>query len=165
MQALHEFHRLGVDFISYQENIDTTTACHLVGKFMSATIVESRSGEAAERPGHRLVVAEPLVLDSGARLGPYTIAYQTYGTLNAERSNAVLICHALSGDQYVAEPHPITGHDGWWATLVGPGGVKAVYRKLHLFERVLQQLVLVVLAPRARQLVLVEDPKLHVPIL
>ena len=76
-----------------------------------------------EWPGHSLVVHEPLRLDCGIDFGPFTIAYQTYGRLNAERSNAVLICHALSGDQYVAEPHPITGSAGWWTTLVGPGGV------------------------------------------
>jgi homoserine O-acetyltransferase len=64
-----------------------------------------------------------LRLDCGIDFGPFTIAYQTYGRLNAERSNAVLICHALSGDQYVAEPHPITGAAGWWTTLVGQGGV------------------------------------------
>jgi len=90
---------------------------------MSATIVETRSGDATERPGHRLVVTEPLVLDSGARLGPYTVAYQTYGTLNAQRTNAILICHALTGDQYAADPHPVTGKPGWWSTLVGPGKV------------------------------------------
>src|SRR5438045_323330 len=52
---------------------------------------------------------EPLRLDCGVDFGPFTIAYQTYGKLNPERSNAILICHALTGDQYVAEPHPITG--------------------------------------------------------
>src|SRR5258706_5088363 len=63
----------------------------------------------------------PLVLDSGKRLSPFTIAYMTYGTLNAARSNAVLICHALSGDQFVASTHPVTGKPGWWNYAVGPG--------------------------------------------
>ncbi|TMJ78487.1 MAG: alpha/beta fold hydrolase, partial [Alphaproteobacteria bacterium] len=66
---------------------------------------------------------EPLRLDCGVDFGPFTIAYQTYGKLNPERSNAILICHALTGDQYAAEPHPITGSAGWWTTMVGPGGV------------------------------------------
>ncbi len=74
-----------------------------------------------DRPGYRLTVAEPLALDAGVSLAPYAIAYQTYGKLNAERSNAILICHALTGDQYVAEPHPITGKPGWWDILAGPG--------------------------------------------
>ena len=63
----------------------------------------------------------PLMLDSGASLSPFSIAYQSYGTLNAARSNAVLICHALTGDQHVANVSPVTGKDGWWQTLVGPG--------------------------------------------
>jgi homoserine O-acetyltransferase len=45
----------------------------------------------------------------------------TYGVLNAAKSNAVLICHALTGDQFVASDHPITGKPGWWTTMVGPG--------------------------------------------
>jgi homoserine O-acetyltransferase len=65
--------------------------------------------------------AEPLPLDNGGALAPFSIAYQTYGRLNAERSNAVLVCHALTGDQYVASRHPITGKPGWWETVVGPG--------------------------------------------
>jgi homoserine O-acetyltransferase len=60
---------------------------------------------------------------AGVLLSPFQIAYQTYGALNKARSNAVLVCHALSGDQHVAEPHPITGAAGWWTTLVGQGGV------------------------------------------
>lgn len=63
----------------------------------------------------------PLPLDCGAELAPWDIAYQTYGTLNQDKSNAVLVCHALTGDQYVANQHPVTGRDGWWTTIVGPG--------------------------------------------
>ena len=64
---------------------------------------------------------QPLHMDSGVALAPLTIAYQTYGTLNDARSNAVLICHALTGDQHVANVHPLTGKPGWWDVLVGPG--------------------------------------------
>jgi homoserine O-acetyltransferase/O-succinyltransferase len=63
----------------------------------------------------------PLQLDCQKQLAPFTIAYETYGTLNPDKSNAVLICHALTGDQYVARQHPRTGKPGWWITLVGPG--------------------------------------------
>jgi homoserine O-acetyltransferase/O-succinyltransferase len=63
----------------------------------------------------------PLALDCGMSLAPLQIAYQTYGTLNADRSNAVFICHALTGDQHVFNTHPVTGRQGWWATMVGPG--------------------------------------------
>ena len=71
----------------------------------------------------RMTLEGPLVLQSGVSLAPVTIAYQTYGTLNSEKSNTVLICHALTGDQYVAGPHPVNGRDGWWAAMVGPGKV------------------------------------------
>ena len=83
--------------------------------------VPSEAG--AKLPGHRLILAQngPMPLDSGAAIGPFTLAYQTYGTLNEDRSNAILVCHALTGDQFVAEPHPITGKPGWWGLLVGPG--------------------------------------------
>ncbi|MGE0605384.1 MAG: homoserine O-acetyltransferase [Xanthobacteraceae bacterium] len=64
---------------------------------------------------------KPLKLDAGVELSSYQVAYQTYGELNAERSNAILICHALTGDQHVHNVHPVTGKEGWWDSIVGPG--------------------------------------------
>ncbi len=64
--------------------------------------------------------AEPLPLASGARLGDYTLVYETYGTLDAERSNAVLVCHALNASHHVAGVDA-DGQTGWWDNLVGPG--------------------------------------------
>jgi homoserine O-acetyltransferase/O-succinyltransferase len=62
-----------------------------------------------------------LKLDSGETLSPVTIAWKTFGTLNAAKSNAFLLCHALTGDQYAAGTHPVTGKPGWWSSMVGPG--------------------------------------------
>ncbi len=69
----------------------------------------------------RVRLPGPLTLDSGVAIAPLDIAYETYGTLDADRSNAVLVCHALTGDQYVASMHPVTGKVGWWDRVVGPG--------------------------------------------
>lgn len=66
---------------------------------------------------------EPLKLEAGIDLAPFQIAYQTYGELNEARSNAVLVCHALTGDQHVANTHPVTGKPGWWEALIGPGKI------------------------------------------
>ena len=86
---------------------------------------DNNGGTVAVRslPGEFVTLAtdEPLGLDSGATLGPISIAYTTHGVLNSDKSNAILICHALTGDQYVCGSHPVTGKPGWWDTMVGPG--------------------------------------------
>ncbi|MES2442679.1 MAG: homoserine O-acetyltransferase [Pseudomonadota bacterium] len=63
----------------------------------------------------------PLRLDGGGLLSPVDIAYETYGTLAPDGGNAILVCHALTGDQHAASNHPVTGKPGWWTKLIGPG--------------------------------------------
>ena len=67
------------------------------------------------------IFTDGFMLESGVVLPELEVAYRTKGQLNAERSNAVLVCHALTGDQYVAETQPFTGKPGWWSRVVGPG--------------------------------------------
>ena len=62
-----------------------------------------------------------LTLDNGSVLDTLTLAYRTYGALNADKSNAILICHALTGDHHLSGANPLTGRAGWWNNMVGPG--------------------------------------------
>lgn len=68
-----------------------------------------------------LASEKPLKLANGFEIKNFPLAYQTYGKLNAEKSNAILICHALTGDQYVASTNPVTGKNGWWDFMIGEG--------------------------------------------
>ena len=61
-----------------------------------------------------------LKLESGDTIDSFKLAFKTYGKLNTDKTNAVLVCHALTGDQYVAGHNPITGREGWWSRMVGP---------------------------------------------
>ncbi|HRY07425.1 MAG TPA: homoserine O-acetyltransferase [Hyphomicrobiaceae bacterium] len=74
-------------------------------------------------PSSQLAVfaGSPLKLECGKSLDEFQIAYETWGELNADKSNAVLVCHALTGDQYVIGENPVTKKPGWWETLLGPG--------------------------------------------
>ncbi|MBU6379658.1 MAG: homoserine O-acetyltransferase [Gammaproteobacteria bacterium] len=104
----------------------SASAAHPLSDVVLETAVADRDRRLreVERPSSDTVTfneREPLRLDCGALLAPFTIAYKTYGTLNADRSNAILVCHALTGDQYVASDHPVTGKPGWWTSMIGPG--------------------------------------------
>jgi homoserine O-acetyltransferase len=70
-----------------------------------------------------LATDKPLLLDCGKEISNFPIAYQTCGKLNKDKSNAILICHGLTGDQYIASEHPVTGKPGWWQDIVGPGNI------------------------------------------
>ena len=62
-----------------------------------------------------------LAFDSGEKIGPVTIAYETYGRLNGDRSNAILVCHALTGEAHAAGFHKGDSKPGWWDNMVGAG--------------------------------------------
>ena len=80
------------------------------------------TGQENAADGERLVLENAqLTLDNGSVLDTLTLAYRTYGALNADKSNAILICHALTGDHHPSGANPLTGRDGWWSNMVGPG--------------------------------------------
>ena len=76
-----------------------------------------------------LIVKKPLKLDCGKTINNYPIAYETYGSLNEKKDNAILVFHALTGDQFVTGTNPITNKDGWWSYAVGPN--KAIDTKKY----------------------------------
>src|SRR5271156_2317015 len=90
---------------------------------VNRTTFEGSDAERHARPLRHLRqvrLDEPLKLELGGQLTGVNVAYETYGQLNAARDNAVLMCHALSGDSHVAR-HDADDDPGWWDLLVGPG--------------------------------------------
>ena len=69
----------------------------------------------------KITLDKTLALDCGVKLKGFDIAYETYGTLNENKSNAILVFHALSGDQFATETNTVTGKDGWWSYAIGKG--------------------------------------------
>ena len=67
-----------------------------------------------------LIIEKPLKLDCGRTISKFPLAYETYGKLNENKDNAILVFHALTGDQFVTGTNPITKKDGWWSYAVGP---------------------------------------------
>ena len=88
---------------------------------MPSKLASQREVETPSSLLERFGAEAPLKMDAGVALSPFAIAYQTYGTLNSAKSNAILVCHALTGDQHAASENPVTGKPAWWASLVGPG--------------------------------------------
>ena len=74
----------------------------------------------------KLIINQSLKLDCGKIIKDFPIAYETYGTLNKNKDNAILVFHALSGDQFATNINPITKKDGWWSNALGDG--KAIDR-------------------------------------
>ena len=69
----------------------------------------------------KIIVSKPVKLDCGKTINDFPLAYETYGTLNENKDNAILVFHALTGDQFVTGTNPVTNKEGWWVTAVGPG--------------------------------------------
>ena len=88
---------------------------------LSKHCLSFEASQAVNAAPQSLSLPQPLPLDGGGSLVDARIAYETYGDLAQDRSNAILLCHALTGDQYVAREHPVTGKPGWWERMVGPG--------------------------------------------
>src|SRR5680860_305421 len=86
-------------------------------------ISENREGIGIVETQHFTFAYPPdeLVLENGEKLGPITLAFETYGNLNEDKSNAILILHALSGDAHAAGYHEGDDKPGWWDMMVGPG--------------------------------------------
>ena len=80
-----------------------------------------KRADAADEGEHITLKGVGLTLDCGVVLDDVTLAYRSYGTLNAKKSNAILICHALTGDQHPYGNNPLTGKTGWWDAIIGPG--------------------------------------------
>ena len=70
---------------------------------------------------NKITVTKPLKLDCGKTIKDFPLAYETYGKLNKNKDNAILVFHALTGDQFVAGTNPVTKKEGWWVSAVGPG--------------------------------------------
>ena len=84
-----------------------------------------------------LDIEEPIELDSGQTLEGVTVAYETYGELNKEKSNAILICHALTGDAHAAGWHEGDKKPGWWEIVIGPG--KALDSERYFVQSIRKQ--------------------------
>lgn len=107
---------------------------------MSQTIISTFGASFKEAEIGKIVTLakdKPLQLECGASISSFPLAYQTYGTLNEDKSNAILVCHGLTGDQYLSGTHPVTKRPGWWESMVGPGKILDTDRYFLICSNVL----------------------------
>jgi homoserine O-acetyltransferase len=92
----------------------------MTSAFQPLTAASNVAGEEAGE-SYTFPADQAMELDAGGTLAPLTIAWKSFGKLNADKSNAFLLCHPLTCDQYAAGVNPVTGRPGWWSSMVGPG--------------------------------------------
>src|ERR1035437_8787643 len=113
-ERLHALHFAGGQLHWGYYGTGTTDACVLTGfvimKDTPAMIVAANT-----------VQFDSIALDNGTTLGPVDVAYETYGELNAAKTNAIVVLHAFSGDAHAAGISAETGKPGWWDNMIGPG--------------------------------------------
>jgi homoserine O-acetyltransferase/O-succinyltransferase len=117
------FNRFGADAAKPTQNASPFAPAMVYSVAMNQS-APALSGQWTTASGVRALTFgpdQPLQLSSGQSLWPLTIAYETYGTLDRDRKNAILVCHALTGDQFVASANPVTNRPPWWPRMVGPG--------------------------------------------
>ena len=68
----------------------------------------------------KIIIKKPLKLDCGITISDYPLAFETYGNLNKSKDNAIMVFHALTGDQFASGENPITKKDGWGSDVIGP---------------------------------------------
>ena len=93
----------------------------MVSRFIKEVQAQPEAGVESTRQFTFAYPPYELLLECGEKLGPITLAYETYGRLNAEKSNAILVLHALSGDAHAADVHGGGDDPGWWNEMIGPG--------------------------------------------
>ena len=108
-----------IGLLFYQEQVNGMIVATKLGDHRLRQIFMPSVGIVSPQSMH---FAEPLVLQSGASISDYTLVYETYGELNADKTNAVLVCHALNASHHVAGYYVDNPKDtGWWDNMVGPG--------------------------------------------
>ena len=105
----------------------------------------------------QIIVTKPLKLDCGQTIKNFPIAYETYGKLNDKKNNAILVFHALTGDQFVTGNNPVTNKEGWWSNAVGSNKAMDTDKYFIIFFYLLVQMFLGVAWDHLDQKILIKQ--------